>query len=223
STFMHSFIALGIITVQWVLIGYSLCFAPSTLGGFVGGFDYALLSGIGVDSVRDGMTIPHLVFLSFQLMFAIITPALISGAMAERVKFSAYCVFILLWTTLVYDPICFWVWNSQGWLFERGALDFAGGTVVHLSSGVAALVAALVLGRRKRVSPPHNLTMTLLDAGLLWFGCFGFNAGSAAAANGLTGLALLNTQNAAGAAVISSLVFETSKHGKPTALGAASG
>src|SRR5690606_19189934 len=136
STFMHSFIALGLVTAQWILIGYSLCFAPSSLGGFVGGFDYAMLQGIGVDSLRDGLTIPHFVFISFQLMFAIITPALISGAMAERVKFSAYCVFILLWTTLVYDPICFWVWNSQGWLFERGALDFAGGTVVHLSSGV---------------------------------------------------------------------------------------
>ncbi len=222
SSFMHSFIALGIITLQWVVIGYSLSFGSDLGGGFIGGFEYALLNGVGLEP-QEGSTIPHILFMAFQMMFAIITPALISGAIAERMKFSAYFVFIILWATLVYDPICHWVWGPDGWLGARGALDFAGGTVVHLSSGAAALVCALVIGRRGRPGPPHNLTLTLLGAGMLWFGWFGFNAGSALAANDNAALALVNTHVAAGAAAFSWAVVEWIKQGKPTALGVASG
>ena len=222
SSFMHSFIALGIITLQWVVIGYSLAFGSDAGGGFIGGFEFAFLRGVGLEP-QEGSTIPHILFMAFQMMFAIITPALISGAIAERMKFSAYFVFILLWATLVYDPICHWVWGPDGWLGARGALDFAGGTVVHLSSGAAALVCALVIGRRDRPGPPHNLTLTLLGAGLLWFGWFGFNAGSALASNDNAALALVNTHVAAGAAAFSWAVVEWIKQGKPTALGVASG
>jgi Amt family ammonium transporter len=222
SSFMHSFIALGIITLQWVVIGYSLSFGSDLGGGFIGGFEYAFLNGVGLEP-QEGSTIPHILFMAFQMMFAIITPALISGAIAERMKFSAYFVFIILWATLVYDPICHWVWGPDGWLGVRGALDFAGGTVVHLSSGAAALVCALVIGRRGRPGPPHNLTLTLLGAGMLWFGWFGFNAGSALAANENAALALVNTHVAAGAAALSWAVVEWIKQGKPTALGVASG
>ncbi len=222
SSFMHSFIALGIITLQWVVIGYSLAFGSDAGGGFIGGFEYAFLNGVGLEP-QEGSTIPHILFMAFQMMFAIITPALISGAIAERMKFSAYFLFILLWATLVYDPICHWVWGPDGWLGARGALDFAGGTVVHLSSGAAALVCALVIGRRSRPGPPHNLTLTLLGAGLLWFGWFGFNAGSALAANDNAALALVNTHLAAGAAAFAWAIVEWIKQGKPTALGVASG
>ena len=222
SSFMHSFIALGIITLQWVVIGYSLAFGADAGGGFVGGFDYAFLNGVGLAPLEDS-TIPHILFMAFQMMFAIITPALISGAIAERMKFSAYVLFIVLWATLVYDPICHWVWGPDGWLGARGALDFAGGTVVHLSSGAAALICALILGRRLRPAPPHNLTLTLLGAGLLWFGWFGFNAGSALASNESAALALVNTHLAAGAAALSWAIVEWIKQGKPTALGVASG
>ncbi len=222
SSFMHSFIALGVITLQWVIIGYSLAFGADTGWGFIGGTEFAFLNGVGLEP-QEGSTIPHILFMAFQMMFAIITPALISGAVAERMKFSAYLVFILLWATLVYDPICHWVWGPDGWLGARGALDFAGGTVVHLSSGIAALVAAIVLGRRKRPGPPHNLTLTLLGAGMLWFGWFGFNAGSALASDGIASLALVNTHLAAGAAAFSWAVVEWLKQGKPTALGVASG
>ncbi|MGB5545393.1 MAG: ammonium transporter, partial [Polyangiales bacterium] len=222
SSFMHSFIALGIITLQWVVIGYSLSFGSDLGGGFIGGFEYAFLNGVGLEP-QEGSTIPHILFMAFQMMFAIITPALISGAIAERMKFSAYFVFIILWATLVYDPICHWVWGPDGWLGVRGALDFAGGTVVHLSSGAAALVCALVIGRRGRPGPPHNLTLTLLGAGMLWFGWFGFNAGSALAANDNAALALVNTHVAAGAAALSWAIVEWIKQGKPTALGVASG
>ncbi|MGB5283006.1 MAG: ammonium transporter [Polyangiales bacterium] len=222
SSFMHSFIALGIITLQWVVIGYSLSFGSDLGGGFIGGFEYAFLNGVGLEP-QEGSTIPHILFMAFQMMFAIITPALISGAIAERMKFSAYFVFIILWATLVYDPICHWVWGPDGWLGARGALDFAGGTVVHLSSGAAALVCALVIGRRGRPGPPHNLTLTLLGAGMLWFGWFGFNAGSALAANDNAALALVNTHVAAGAAALSWAIVEWIKQGKPTALGVASG
>jgi Amt family ammonium transporter len=222
SSFMHSFIALGIITLQWVVIGYSLSFGSDLGGGFIGGFEYAFLNGVGLEP-QEGSTIPHILFMAFQMMFAIITPALISGAIAERMKFSAYFVFIILWATLVYDPICHWVWGPDGWLGVRGALDFAGGTVVHLSSGAAALVCALVIGRRGRPGPPHNLTLTLLGAGMLWFGWFGFNAGSALAANENAALALVNTHVAAGAAALSWAAVEWIKQGKPTALGVASG
>jgi len=222
STTMHSFIALGVITLQWVVIGYSLAFGEDTGFGFIGGLDYALLEGVGLEP-QEGSTIPHLLFMAFQMMFAIITPALISGAIAERMKFSAYLVFILLWATLVYDPIAHWVWGPGGWLGERGALDFAGGTVVHLSSGVAALICAIVIGRRSRPGPPHNLTLTLIGAGLLWFGWFGFNAGSALASNDNAALALVNTHLAAGVAATAWAVAEWLKQGKPTALGVASG
>ena len=222
SSFMHSFIALGVITLQWVAIGYSLAFGSDMGGGFIGGFEFAFLNGVGLEP-QEGSTIPHILFMAFQMMFAIITPALISGAIAERMKFSAYFVFIILWATLVYDPICHWVWGPDGWLGARGALDFAGGTVVHLSSGAAALVCAIVLGRRTRPGPPHNLTLTLLGAGMLWFGWFGFNAGSALAANENAALALVNTHLAAGAAALAWAVVEWMKQGKPTALGVASG
>ena len=222
SSFMHSFIALGIITLQWVVIGYSLSFGSDAGGGFIGGFEYAFLNGVGLEP-QEGSTIPHLLFMAFQMMFAIITPALISGAIAERMKFSAYFIFILLWATFVYDPICHWVWGPDGWLGARGALDFAGGTVVHLSSGAGALVCAIVIGRRGRPGPPHNLTLTLLGAGMLWFGWFGFNAGSALASNDNAALALVNTHLAAGAAAFAWAIVEWIKQGKPTALGVASG
>jgi ammonium transporter, Amt family len=222
SSFMHSFIALGIITLQWVVIGYSLAFGSDVGGGLIGGVQHAFLNGVGLEP-REGSTIPHILFMAFQMMFAIITPALISGAIAERMKFSAYFLFIVLWATFVYDPICHWVWGPDGWLGARGALDFAGGTVVHLSSGMAALVCAMVIGRRSRPGPPHNLTLTLLGAGLLWFGWFGFNAGSALASNGIAALALVNTHLAAGAAAFAWAVTEWIKQGKPTALGVASG
>lgn len=222
SSFMHSFIALGIITLQWVIIGYSLAFGSDVGGGFIGGLEFAFLRGVGL-APQEGSTIPHLLFMAFQMMFAIITPALISGAIAERMKFSAYLLFIVLWATLVYDPICHWVWGPDGWLGARGALDFAGGTVVHLSSGTAALVCALIIGRRNRPGPPHNLTLTLLGAGMLWFGWFGFNAGSALASNDNAALALVNTHLAAGAAAFAWALAEWLKQGKPTALGVASG
>ena len=222
SSFMHSFIALGIITLQWVIIGYSLAFGSDAGGGFIGGTEYAFLNGVGLEP-QEGSTIPHILFMAFQMMFAIITPALISGAIAERMKFSAYLLFIVLWATLVYDPICHWVWGPDGWLGARGALDFAGGTVVHLSSGAAALICAIVIGRRSRPGPPHNLTLTLLGAGMLWFGWFGFNAGSALASNDNAALALVNTHLAAGAAAFAWAIAEWFKQGKPTALGVASG
>src|SRR5690606_7816194 len=224
STFMHSFFALGLVTLQWVIIGYSLAFGESH-GGFIGGLDFAFLRGVGADGA--GRTVPHILFMMFQGMFAIITPALISGAFAERMKFSAYCAFTLLWTTLVYDPIAHWVWGSGGWLLEKGALDFAGGTVVHLSSGVSALVVALVLGKRRGYPslrhPPHDLTMTVLGAALLWFGWFGFNAGSASLSDGRAALALVNTHLAAAAGALTWCVVEGTRIKKPTMLGLASG
>jgi Amt family ammonium transporter len=225
STFMHSFMAMGLVTLAWVVVGYSLAFAP-TKWGVVGGLDYLFLSGVGLEP-REGTTIPHVLFMVFQLMFAIITPALISGAYAERMRFGGYLLFTLLWSILVYSPICHWVWGPGGWLLERGAMDFAGGTVVHLSSGVSALVVAIVLGKRLgypgRKAAPHNLTLTLLGAGMLWFGWFGFNAGSALAADGLAALALVNTHIAAGMGALAWIAVEWLRTGKPSALGAASG
>jgi ammonium transporter, Amt family len=220
STSMHSFFAMGVMTLQWVIVGYSLSFAPDAGGGFIGGLDFAMLRGVGLEA--NG-SIPHLLFMAFQMMFAIITPALISGAVAERVRFSTYAVFIVLWGTLVYDPICHWVWGPDGWLGARGALDFAGGTVVHASSGVSALVFAIVLGKRHRPAPPHSLPMTLIGAALLWFGWFGFNAGSALAANANAALAMVNTHLAAAAAAFSWAMAEWVRQKKPTALGVASG
>jgi Amt family ammonium transporter len=224
STFMHSFFALGLVTLQWVIVGYSLSFGE-THGGFIGGLDFAFLSGVGMDGA--GRTVPHILFMAYQLMFAVITPALISGAFAERMKFGAFCLFTVLWTTLVYDPIAHWVWAPGGWLAKDGALDFAGGTVVHLSSGVAALVVAIVLGKRVGYPHtrhmPHNLTMTVLGAGLLWFGWFGFNAGSALTAGGLAATALVNTHVAAAAGAVAWALVDGLRMGKVTVLGVASG
>jgi Amt family ammonium transporter len=223
STTMHTFAALAIIGVQWVVVGYTLSFGGS--GPFLGGLDNLFLGGIDRDALSG--TIPTYVFVMFQGMFAIITPALISGAVAERMKFSTYCVFILLWGTLVYDPLAHWVWGPEGWLLKMGALDFAGGTVVHLSSGISALVLALFLGKRRGYPhermAPHNLPMTLLGAGLLWFGWFGFNAGSALASGGSAALAFTTTQTAAAAGALAWMLAEWIKTGKPSALGAASG
>ena len=224
STFMHSFFALGLITLQWIVIGYSLSFG-TTHGGLIGGTEFAFLRNVGVDGA--GRTVPHILFMMYQGMFAIITPALISGAFAERMKFSAYCLFTLLWSTLVYDPVAHWVWGTGGWLAKLGALDFAGGTVVHLISGVSALVVAIVLGKRigypGHGHRPHNLTMTVLGAGILWFGWFGFNAGSALTSGGLASQAFVNTQIAAAAGSVAWASVEAFRQGKPTMLGVASG
>jgi Amt family ammonium transporter len=210
--------------ITWALVGYSFAFADGN--AIIGGLDHVGLSGVAFEP-RDGQTIPHLLFCAYQLMFAIITPALISGAFAERVRFGAYALFTLLWTTIVYDPLAHWVWGPGGWLATRGALDFAGGTVVHLSSGISALVFAVVLGRRlgypRQKMLPHNLTMTMLGAGLLSFGWFGFNAGSALSSGGLAALALVNTQIAAGAGALAWASIEWVRHKKPSALGVASG
>ncbi len=226
STFMHSFFALGLVTVQFTVIGYSLCFG-STWHGLIGGMDYLGLSGVGDAAVSADIKVPHLAFFAYQCMFAVIAPALISGAYAERMKFSAYALFTLGWTTLVYDPIAHWSWGPGGWLAELGAIDFAGGTVVHLSSGISALVCALVLGKRRGYPstrhPPHDLTMTVLGAGILWFGWFGFNGGSALGANGLAARALVNTHVAAAAGALAWVVFEGARIKKVTMLGFASG
>lgn len=225
NTIMYSFIALGIITLQWVILGYSLSFAPD-VGGIIGSLKWIGLSGVGLEPGGYADTIPHQTFMVFQMMFAIITPALISGAVAERMKFSAFVVFIAIWSTIVYDPICHWVWGG-GWMGNLGALDFAGGTVVHISSGVSALAAALVIGKRKGymkdIMAPHNLPMTLLGTGLLWFGWFGFNAGSALASGALATSAFVATQVATAAAIMGWVLVEWMQRGKPTALGAATG
>jgi Amt family ammonium transporter len=225
STFMHSFLALGLVTMQWVLFGYSLAFGPDH-GGFIGGLDHAFLRGVALEP-RPGATVPHMLFMSYQLMFAIITPALISGAFAERLKLSSYAIFTLLWTTVIYDPLAHWMWADGGWLGKLGALDFAGGAVVHVSSGFAALVFALVVGRRlgypRERFVPHNMTMTVLGAGLLWFGWFGFNGGSALSSGGLAALAVTNSQIAAATGAVMWLVIDLMKHGKGGALGVASG
>ena len=223
ATLMHSFAALPLVTIQWVLVGYSLSFGTSH-GGLIGGLDFVGLRGVVFEAKGS---VPHLAFCAFQMMFAVITPALIAGAFAERMKFSAYVAFVLLWSTLVYDPVAHWVWAEHGWLAQRGALDFAGGTVVHLAAGASALVCALVLGKRTGYPherhQPHNLTMTLTGAGILWFGWFGFNAGSALGANNVAALALVNTHVAAAAGAASWLAVEWAHRKKPTALGVASG
>lgn len=225
STILQSFICLGLISMTWVFFGYSVAFGPD-VGGFIGNLDWAGLEGVGLEPGPYSATIPHLLFCAFQLMFAIITPALITGTFAERVKFPAFLAFILLWSTLVYLPVCHWVWGG-GWMGGHGVLDFAGGTVIHINSGAAALVAALVFGKRKGWGKesihPHNLTMTVLGAGILWFGWFGFNAGSALAANAIATNAFFTTQVASGAALLSWIIAEWFVQGKPTTLGAASG
>jgi Amt family ammonium transporter len=227
ATLMHSFIIAAVISVQWVLWGYSLAFGPDR-GGLIGGLDWLGLRGVGGEPYEAyAKTIPHTVFMLFQMMFAIITPALITGAFAERKKFSAFLLFTVLWATLVYDPLAHWVWGDGGWLRRLGALDFAGGTVVHISSGVSALVCALVIGRRRgyghQPMPPHNLPLTVVGAGLLWFGWFGFNAGSALEAGALAASAFLATNTGAAAAALGWMLTEWATRGKPTVLGAASG
>jgi Amt family ammonium transporter len=223
STFMHSFFALGLVSVQFAVIGYSLAFG-TTHGGVIGGLDFLGLDGITATSLHD--KVPHLAWVAYQCMFAVITPALISGAFAERMKFSAFALFTLAWTTLVYDPIAHWVWGTGGWLAQLGAIDYAGGTVVHLSSGISALVVALVLGKRAGYPstrhPPHDLVLTVVGAGILWFGWFGFNAG-AAGANGTAALALLNTHLAAAAGALTWGLVEGARIKKMTMLGVASG
>jgi Amt family ammonium transporter len=226
-TLMHSFIIMAVISIQWVLWGYSLAFGPDK-GGIIGGLDWIGLRGVGVEPFDAySKTIPHQVFMLFQMMFAIITPALITGAFAERKKFSAFLLFTVLWATIVYDPLAHWVWGDGGWLKKMGALDFAGGTVVHISSGMSALVCAIVLGKRKgyghQPMQPHNLPMTVMGAALLWFGWFGFNAGSALEANGLAASAFTATNTAAAAAALGWMFTEWMMRGKPTVLGAASG
>ena len=247
STMMHSFVAMGIVGVQWAIIGYSLSFGPDAFMGLIGNTSKAMLSGL-ISFGKDGSpiytlfqnvttetgSIPEYVFAMYQCMFAIITVALISGALAERIKFSAYCIFVLLWTTLVYDPLAHWVWMTDGWLFKKGALDFAGGTVVHLSSGISALAALIFLGKRhgfptERMAP-HSLPLTMLGVGMLWFGWYGFNAGSAIvgvncsdAAGGLAGLAMTTTTIAPAAAGLSWMIAEWIHSGKPSALGFGSG
>ncbi len=226
-TIMQSFVAIGVVTIQWVLFGYSLAFGPD-VGHVIGSLKWVGLSGVGMAPNPDyAPTIPHEAFMMFQMMFAIITPALITGAFAERFKFKTYIFFLLLWATLVYDPLAHWVWGVGGWMRNLGALDFAGGLVVHVSSGVSALVAAMLIGKRRGYGqepmPPHNLTMTFIGAALLWFGWFGFNAGSALASGALATSAFLATQVAAAAAALSWMTAEWYTRGKPTALGAASG
>jgi len=226
-TLMQSFIIMALISIQWVLWGYSLAFGPDK-GGIIGGLEWIGLRGVGTEPFDAySKTIPHQVFMAFQMMFAIITPALITGAFAERKKFSAFLLFTVLWATFVYDPLAHWVWGDGGWLKKLGALDFAGGTVVHISSGMSALVCAVMLGKRKgyghQPMQPHNLPMTVMGAALLWFGWFGFNAGSALEANGLAASAFVATNTGAAAAALGWMFTEWMARGKPTVLGAASG
>jgi len=226
-TIMHSFTLLGIITLEWVLWGYSMSFGPDH-GSVIGGLEWFGLNNVGMEPSPDyGSTVPHLAFMIFQCMFAILTPALITGAFAERLKFTAFLLFALLWATFVYNPLCHWVWGVGGWIGRMGALDFAGGTVVHISSGISALAAALIIGKRLGYGStayiPHNLPMTITGAALLWFGWFGFNAGSALACNGLAANAFVVTHIASAVAALSWMFFEWIHTGKPTTLGAASG
>jgi Amt family ammonium transporter len=225
ATIMHSFFILCLISVQWVLWGYTLAFGPDK-GGIIGGLDWLTLKGVGQEPGPYAATVPHQAFMVFQMMFAVITPALITGAFAERKRFKAFVVFTLLWATLVYDPVAHWVWGG-GWLGQLGALDFAGGTVVHITSGVSALVAALVLGRRvgygREALEPHDATMTVLGASLLWFGWFGFNAGSAITAGGLAANAFVVTNTAAAMAALTWMTVSWLHKGAPSVLGAAAG
>ena len=227
-TIMQSVFAMGLVSVLWVLIGYTLAFGPDK-GGLIGGFDFVGFSGVGAEPHPAGLgaTIPHSTFAIFQMMFAVITPALITGAFAERIKFSGYVLFMTLWLLLVYAPIAHWVWHPDGWLFKLGALDFAGGTVVHINAGIAALAAVIMVGKRrgfgKEAFVPHNLTMTMLGTGILWFGWFGFNAGSALGANGLASSAFLATNLGAAAGACGWAMMESLKDRKATTLGVASG
>jgi Amt family ammonium transporter len=228
STIMHSFFILALISVTWVLWGYSLAFGPDSGLGLIGRLDWMGLEGVtGAPSDTYATTVPHLAFMAFQMMFAIITPALISGAFAERKRFKAFVLFSVAWATFVYAPIAHWVWSPDGWLAGLGVLDFAGGTVVHLASGIAALVSALVIGRRMGlvdpITEPHDVPMTVLGAGLLWFGWFGFNAGSALGANGVAAVALVTTNTAAAMAALTWVTISWLHRGSPSVIGAAIG
>ncbi len=234
-TMMHSLSAAAVVTVVWVLIGYSLAFgngAGDALAPYIGGFDRILMNNVGVDQLwtdagGTAYTIPESLFMVFQMTFAIITVAIMSGAFAERMKYSAFLVFIALWVVAVYAPIAHWVWHAKGWLFGAGALDFAGGTVVHINSGIAGLVAAYLIGRRmgwgREPMAPHNLTLTLVGAGMLWVGWFGFNAGSWLGADGRAAMAMLVTQVAAAAGALGWLAVERISRGRASLLGGASG
>jgi Amt family ammonium transporter len=224
---MHSFFLLALISVQWVLWGYTLAFGP-TQGGLIGGLDWLGLNGVGLEPNPDyAATIPHQAFMVYQMMFAVITPALISGAFAERKRFKAFVIFSLLWATLVYAPVAHWVWGVGGWIRTLGALDFAGGTVVHITSGVSALVCAMVLGKRlgygDEPMQPHNVTMTVLGTALLWFGWFGFNAGSALGSGALSVSAFVTTNTAAAMAALTWMTASWVRHKQPSVLGAAAG
>ncbi len=227
SILMQCLVVLCLVSLQWVVIGYSLAFGPGG-GGFIGGFDFAFLRGVGGAPNGDyAPGVPHQAFMIYQAMFAVITPALILGAMAERMKFSAFCVFSLLWATFVYDPVAHWVWGVGGFLRGWGAIDFAGGTVVHINAGMAALAGALALGPRlgypRRMSPPHNLPLAVLGAGLLWFGWFGFNAGSALGSGDLAAGAFVMTHVAAAAAGVTWAILDGWFNKAPTALGMITG
>jgi len=226
-TLMQSFIVIALISVQWVLWGYSLAFGPGE-SGLIGGLSWVGLRGVGLEpNPAYASTIPHQAFMVFQAMFAVITPALITGAFAERMKFKTFLVFILLWATLVYDPVAYWVWNTGGWLRKLGALDFAGGAVVHISSGVSALAAAVVLGKRlgygREPMEAHNISMTVLGAGLLWFGWFGFNAGSALSAGALATSAFVVTNMAGAMGALAWMFTAWAMTGKASLLGAVTG
>ena len=232
---MQCFIIAAAITIEWVVIGYSLSFGSmkGALAPFIGGFDWAFLKGIGINDVspyyisQPVERIPHIVFILFQCMFAIITPALIVGAFAERIKFKGFFIFTILWALLVYNPVAHWVWSADGWLFKLGALDFAGGTVVHINAGIAALVMALLIGKRKGLNgaptTPHNIPFVVLGAGMLWFGWFGFNAGSGLAADGLAASAFLVTHVATATAAMTWALMDWIFHRTPSTIGIATG
>jgi len=226
SVLMQCLVILCVISLQWILYGYSLAFGPDK-GGIIGGLEWAGLAGVGLAPHESYMpTVPHQLFMTFQMMFAVITPALIIGAFVERIRFSGFLLFIVLWATFVYDPMAHWVWAKDGWLASMGALDFAGGTVIHITAGIAALVFVLLLGKRSGLEhsrPPHNLPFAVLGAGFLWFGWFGFNAGSAGSAGPLAVSAFVNTNTAAAAAGISWMVMDWMVNKVPTLLGVATG
>lgn len=232
---MQCFIIMALISIEWVVIGYSMSFGSSTgfLAPYIGGFDWAFLKGIGINDVspyfisQENARIPHILFVLFQCMFAVITPALIIGAFAERIKFKGFVVFILLWAIFVYNPIAHWVWSADGWLFKLGTLDFAGGTVVHINAGIAALVMAVMLGKRKdyrgHAIPPHNIPFVVMGAAFLWFGWYGFNAGSALAADGLSVSAFLVTHIAAATAALTWAIIDWIIERKSTLVGISTG
>lgn len=244
NVFMQVFILVAVISIEWVVVGYSNAFGSNSIEAlkpFIGGFDWAFLNNIGINDLSpyfishsqlaaDGSsvgTIPHLVFIMFQGMFAVITPALIIGAFAERINFKGFLVFSILWAVLIYNPIAHWVWSGDGWLFKLGALDFAGGTVVHINAGIAAIVTAIMLGKRRdykgHAIPAHNITYVVIGAGLLWVGWFGFNAGSGLAADGLSGNALMVTNLAAATAALTWALLDWFLDKRPTAVGISTG